>query len=314
MKRSLLNHLICPRCLPQERRLLEWTVQEEEEERDIIEGNLVCQTCGAMYPIRDGIAFLDPSSERLGRAVSKYEDESVLASYLWSHFGDLLKDPEASEAYSHWSGLLLPQPGLCLDIGTAVGRFAFEMSRKADFTIGLDNSVAFIKTARELMLNRRKPIELPEEGALTRQIELHLPEDFDSRRMEFIVGDALALPFASGTFSSQASLNMLDKVARPLDHLTEMNRTAATEQAQCLVSDPFSWSEQTARQEDWLGGKPTGAFSGRGLDNISALLGGGNGFLRPAWTLKDRGSIWWKIRTHANHFELIRSCYVTAVR
>jgi uncharacterized protein YbaR (Trm112 family) len=312
MKRILLDHVICPACLPRERPLQEEIVEERQE--DILEGNLSCASCGAFYPIRDGIAFLDPSAPAQGRPVSKYETESVLASYLWSHFGDLFDDGEASTAYSQWAAQQQPHSGLCLDAGSAVGRFAFEMSSKADFTIGLDNSVAFIKAARELMLNRRKTVTLPEEGTLTREIELELPERFDSRSVEFIVGDAQALPFASDSLGSLASLNMLDKVSQPLRHMAEINRTAASAGSQCLISDPFSWSEHTAKQENWLGGKPHGPFSGRGLDNVSSLLEGNGGFLEPVWTIEDSGFVWWKIRTHCNHFELIRSCYIKARR
>jgi 2-polyprenyl-3-methyl-5-hydroxy-6-metoxy-1,4-benzoquinol methylase len=34
---------------------------------------------------------------------------------------------------------------MALDIGSAVGRFAFEMSGKSEFVVGIDNSVSFIQ-------------------------------------------------------------------------------------------------------------------------------------------------------------------------
>jgi hypothetical protein len=111
-----------------------------------------------------------------------------------------------------------------------------------------------------------------------------------------------------------SSLNVVDKVPKPLTHIAEINRLARTADAQLLFSDPFSWSKEVAPEEQWLGGKQNGFFSGRGKDNIMALLEGRmNGFFPPGRS-KDHGHIWWKIRTHSNHFELIRSCYIKASR
>jgi hypothetical protein len=69
-----------------------------------------------------------------------------------------------------------------------------------------------------------------------------------------------------------------------------------------------------APQQDWLGGKPNGPFAGRGKDNIIALLQDTTGPLAPGWQVEDQGHIWWKIRTHSNHYEMIRSCFIKASR
>lgn len=46
------------------------------------------------------------------------------------------------------------------------------------------------------------------------------------------------------------------------------------------------------------------------------LLGGHNASFLDRQTLErfPFGEVWWRIRTHANHFELIRSCYIQAHR
>ncbi len=312
MKKRLLPVLICPSCLPNECPLTEHI--EEEFGEEIVQGLLVCRQCGGAYPIRDGVAFLDPVSVREERSSSRYENPLVLSSYLWSHFGDLLGDAEASDAYVRWAGLMEGTSGMCLDMGGAVGRFAFEMTLKSDFVIGLDNSSTFIRTARELMLHREYCFRLVEEGLLTREAALRLPEAWKMERVEFIVGNALALPFRSRSFTALAGLNLVDKVPVPLKHLAEMNRVAMAEGAQFLFSDPFSWSSDAAKEEDWLGGKETGPYPGRGMDNVMALLKGEGGRLVPGWKIQQTGHVWWKIRTHCNHFELIRSQFIKAVR
>jgi hypothetical protein len=48
------------------------------------------------------------------------------------------------------------------------------------------------------------------------------------------------------------SLNMVDKLPKPLVHLAEINRLAQISGAQFLFSDPFSWSKEVARGRDLL--------------------------------------------------------------
>lgn len=312
MKHSLQELLICPNCLPQENRL---SLQIDQEHKDdILTGQLRCHACARIYPIQEGIAYLDPWSSPETGSGSKYETPQVIASYLWSHYADLLPDPEASSAYQSWVQQLLPHQGFSLDIGAAVGRFVFQMADKCDFALGVDNSVAFIKTARELMLQGQKTFHLPVEGRLTREVVLQLPEHWQRSKTDFLVANAQALPFSSSCFASLASLNMLDKLPDPLAHLQEMDRTAKEKGVQCLISDPFSWSTDAAQEDLWLGGTENGKFAGLGIDNVQALLQSSNGYFSRPWTVKNQDQIWWKIRTHANHFELIRSCFVHAAR
>ncbi len=313
MKKLLINILICPACLPDENRLTTKIIKEQDE--DIFSGSLTCRQCGKVYPIRNGIAFLDPTfPQQKDKSDSKYETAPVLSSYMWSHYGDILNDSDASSAYAEWADLMHLDSGLAVDVGSAVGRFTFEMSQKSDFAVGVDNSLSFIQSARELMIKRRMKIDLLQEGILTKEDTVYLPETWDSNKVEFIVGDALALPFRSKTFSSLASLNLIDKIPLPIKHLKEMNRAAKEKDGQFLFSDPFSWSKDVSKEEDWLGGTNRGPYSGRGIENIIALLKGERNELLPEWRIEKHGHIWWKIRTHSNYFELIRSCFVKAHR
>ncbi|MBU0988294.1 MAG: methyltransferase domain-containing protein [Proteobacteria bacterium] len=313
MKKILLEMLICPACLPEENRLNSNILQAQGE--DIVEGFLTCLQCEKVYPIRGGIAMLDPMPlQEKEKIDSRYETPALLAAYLWSHYCDILNDPNASAAYSQWADLVHHNSGFTIDAGSAVGRFTFEMSQKSEFAVGIDNSLSFIQSARALMLKRRIKISLPREGNLCSDVVIQLPEKWVSDKVEFIVGDAQALPFRSKTFSLLASLNLVDKVPLPIKHLKEMNRVAKAKDAQFLFSDPFSWSTDVAKEKDWLGGTDAGPYSGAGKNNIIALLKGEKDNLAPAWSIAKHGHIWWKIRTHANHFELIRSCFVKADR
>jgi len=312
MKKQLLEFLVCPQCLPREYTLVPDILTEQDG--DIETGALLCPHCAARFPIIEGTAQLDPHRIERQPHPNKYETDEVVSSYLWSQYGDLLDDANASQAYSTWAGLIEPQGGVALDAGGAVGRFTFEMSSRCDFAIGIDTSHAFIRAARQLMRDRSLVVRLKDEGLLHQEVTIHLPKAWHSDKVEFVVADALALPFSKKSIALFSSLNLVDKVPSPRQHLQEMNRVTRDSQAQFLLSDPFSWSTEAAPVDQWLGGKPEGIHAGKGLANVAALLADGQGELTPAWMVDEPGSVWWKIRTHTNHYELIRSCFVHAYR
>jgi hypothetical protein len=111
-----------------------------------------------------------------------------------------------------------------------------------------------------------------------------------------------------------ASLNLIDKIAHPLRHIGEASRAARLLGAQLLISDPFSWSEAVCSPDRWLGGVAEGRFAGAGSDNVARLLSGEGRTADSAWKITRKGEVWWKIRNHRNHFELIRSLFVKAER
>jgi len=177
--------------------------------------------------------------------------------------------------------------------------------------IGVDLSGSFIAAARRIMKERELTFQVKEEGVIHSGRAFSLPERWDSNKVEFIVADAAALPFRSGSFGCVASLNLIDKIAFPLEHLDEASRAARPGRAQLLISDPFSWSEAICPSPRWLGGAAGGRFAGYGIDNVMDLLSGAGS---RRWEITRKGAVWWKIRNHRNHFELIRSLYVKADR
>lgn len=311
MKKQLLELLICPQCLP-----LEQGLQAEirnEHSGDIIEGQLQCPECARSYPISEGIAHLDPYRSDNEQS-SKYETEEFVSTYLWSQYNELMNDNHATNAYSIWAEQLQPHQGIALDAGCATGRFAFEMTGRVDFSVGFDSSVAFIRTARQLMTDRQITASLKDEGLLRKEVTFILPNRWRSDNVEFIVANALALPFRAGAISSYSSLNLVDKVASPVQHLTEMNRVARPRWAQFILAAPFSWSTDCAPVQNWLGGHLEGEYAGKGIENIASQLVREEGSLAPRWRVTAPQSAWWKIRTHSNHYELIQSSYLVAHR
>jgi len=313
MKKSLLDLLVCPTCLPREIPLK--GVVYESDDGDILSGHLLCKSCGSKYDIDDGIAVLLPQSAlKASPSQNRYEEKHVISSYLWSHYADVFGVPDANDAYSIWASHLSYNAGIAIDAGCSVGRFTFELNKKSDFTIGLDRSFSFIRLARKLLKTRNLKFPMITEGHLSEQRSITIPNGWDSTKVEFIVGDALALPFYRGSFTLISSLNLLDKVPKPLRHLTEINRIAKKRGAVFLFSDPFSWSAESAEEKDWLGGKTEGEYTGRGIENVSLLIKGKYGVMHPPWTIVKEGFVSWKIRNHCNHYEMIRSEFIVSKR
>ncbi len=311
MRKEVVEFLICPGCLPAERPLA-LSVDEVQGE-DVLTGQLGCSSCHRAFSIRDGIAELLPDIAP-SPGFDRYETAALTASYLWGHFSDLMDDPLACTAYDQWRSLLSGEVGPALDIGCAVGRLTFELAAVHPLAIGIDRSRSLVGMARELLRHGELRVDLPQQGHLSEPWHISLPAEWRSRPVEFVVADALALPFRRSLFGQVTTLNILDKVPAPLTHLQEVNRVARTKGSSWLLADPFSWSEEVTPEQDWLGGSASGPWSGPALDVLQQLLSTGQAGIIPAWKIVETGEVWWKLRTHRNHFELIRSEYLHARR
>jgi SAM-dependent methyltransferase len=305
MQRRLLDLLICPRCLPAEKPLR--ATLREVRDGDVYHATLSCPFCAADYEVCHGLATLLPA----GVPEDHYAASNRLPRYLWSHYADLDDDPDAHQAFPAWARLLAGGSGPALDAGCAVGRLSFEMARQTELVIGIDRAVGFILAARTLAHDGRLNYELLSEGELHESRTVRLPAGLLRGRVEFLVADALALPFPSGLFGTAASLNLLDRVPLPRLHLAELDRVTRKAEATLLLADPWSWAAGPAPPEEWLGGRRCGPGAGSGRENVRRLLVRRG---RPPWRLADSGRVSWTLRHHRNHFELIRSDYLLANR
>jgi uncharacterized protein YbaR (Trm112 family)/SAM-dependent methyltransferase len=313
MKKWLIEVLICPECLDREIRLTVDSRQETEEE--IIEGRLICPACGRRYEIHAGIAVVVPEKTLpVTRGQEGYNSFSMLSSYLWSHYSEFFNGSVATDAYKKWAAGFTAQKGWALDIGCAVGRLTFEMSKFHDRAVGIDTSVSFIRAARDLAARKRLEFDLIMEGNIMEKQSCDLDPAFEFGATEFIVADAMALPFRSHCFAMASSVNILEKVPDPARHLSEANRVMEKACARFLFSDPFSWDEAVSRADLWLGGRNEGPFQGYGMDNVCRLLEDPDGILSPGLGIREKGQVLWKIRKTRNLWEHITSQFVMAQR
>ncbi len=313
MKKWLCEQLVCPACQDQTTRLTLAVV--EEKQGDVIEGDLSCPSCGSRYPINEGVAVMLPTkSMGILCDVSGYNSRNMLSSYLWSHYAEFFNGANATDAYRVWSSHFQKTNGIALDIGCSVGRLSFELSKTHSKVIGIDTSVSFIKKARELLTQNRLEFDLIIEGYITKKCSWELDKDWNFDRIEFIIADALALPFPSNHFSTVASINVLEKVASPIQHLRDVNKVLREEKASFVFSDPFSWDESVSDPDEWLSGRNQGKYKGRGIDTLSRILSGEDGIFDPPLKIREKGDVVWKIRKTENLWEHIHSQFIIGER
>lgn len=313
MKKWLQEQLICPECLETET-LLTLDILKENTE-DILEGILNCPGCKSRFEIKEGIAVIVPkktlphTKNRTG-----YNSDSMLSSYLWSHYSEFFNGPDATDAYKKWASFFKPTPGWAVDIGCSVGRLAFELSKTHSRVIGVDTSFSFIKKARQLLLEKKLCFDLIVEGHITEEKACDLDPAYQYGAADFIVADALALPFRSNLFATAASVNLLEKVPHPAQHLKEVNRILEKKSARFLFSDPFSWDEDVSSPECWLSGRNSGPFKGLGMENLSRIMSEDPRIFDPGFAIEARGEVLWKIRKTRNLWEHITSQFIIGKR
>ena len=318
MKKWLIEHVVCPECIHSENGEADLMPEiMKDTEDDILEGSLRCTGCNSQYMIREGIAFIVPEKTLPHtKGSTGYNSKSMLSAYLWSHYAEFFDGPggagasDATDAYQKWASLFTQTHGWALDIGCSVGRLAFELSRTHSRVIGVDTSSTFIKKARQILKDRQLRFDLIIEGHITEERSCELDAAYHSDRVDFIVADAMALPFRTGRFDTAASVNILEKVPHPVQHLKEVNRILQKNPGNFLFSDPFSWDESVSDPDLWLSGRNSGPGKGRGMANICRIMAEDRDVFDPGFTIEATGDVLWKIRKTQHLWEHITSQFI----
>jgi putative 4-mercaptohistidine N1-methyltranferase len=137
-----------------------------------------------------------------------------------------------------------------LDLGCAVGRSAFEMSRTCDEVIGIDFSHAFIEAAEALRGGRRLDYPRLEEAGITSRLEARIPRGAVPERVSFQQGDAMALPADLGVFDRVHAANLLCRLSRPqilLERLPGLVKSGG----ELVLATPCTWLDAYTPPENW---------------------------------------------------------------
>ncbi|MFC5051671.1 putative 4-mercaptohistidine N1-methyltransferase [Rubritalea spongiae] len=187
-----------------------------------------------------------------------YESEKLLNEYLLMHYG---KDEErmpwtigglgSLDFVSRTVEFFTPKlVNLSLDLGCAVGRTSFLLSKTSKKVIGIDFSQSFIDAANELKENGKKSYRIHEEGDAFVDALAELPEGVSPEKVSFAQGDALDLPEGFKGFDRVHASNLLCRLPDPqvlLDRLPSL----VAEGGEVVLATPFSWMEQYTAKEKW---------------------------------------------------------------
>lgn len=191
-----------------------------------------------------------------------YETPALLDEYLLFHYGsssEILPDDQtwpvgmkdalgfAARTPTHFSNI---NPGRGLDIGSAVGRSAFEMTRECTEVVGMDFSNAFIDAAERLRTGETLIYQRKDEAHLKTPLQAKLPSGIHSGKVRFFQGDAMNLPGDIGSFDRVHAANLLCRLTDPellLSRLPELVNPCG----QLVLATPCTWLEDFTPSKKW---------------------------------------------------------------
>lgn len=191
-----------------------------------------------------------------------YETDKLLAEYLLFHFGtaDEILPPSRSWPEGMRGALDFPVRTAAhftegtvsrgLDLGCAVGRSAFELSRSCQEVIGIDFSHAFIAAAQALAGGASIPYERLEEASQNTPLVARLPAGIDGRNLRFLQGDAMHLPPDLGSFERVHAANLLCRLPEPARLLARLPDLVSPG-GELILATPCTWLAEFTPPENW---------------------------------------------------------------
>ena len=280
--------------------------------------------CWMEFPIIDGIpmlvmdprAFLNNSKHHVllrddlpdmllgmvGDALGPGSDLDTtrqhLSLYAGTHFADWAdaqgKPQIRPILEAGWSSLPSAE-GPAIDLGTSVGRGVWELAaRRNGPVVGADLNFSMLRLGQQLLLEGRATYPQRRVGMVFDPIEVVLPDEIASARVDLWAMDCMALPFRAGQFGLATALNLVDCIPGPTDMIAETARILAPG-AGALFTTPYDWSPAATDPVGWMGGhSQRGPLGGAAEPVLAATL---NEYgLTP---LADAQDVPWEIRVHA---------------
>lgn len=183
-----------------------------------------------------------------------YEHDRTLDAYLLFHYGsrnEILADSHLEAAGASFDDAYFWFPvetaafggtptGRALDLGCAVGRSSFELSKTATETVGIDFSRAFIDAAETLRNGGIISYRRYSEAHLDTELRAAMPAGTRPATIRFETGDAMDLRSDLGAFDFLHAANLLCRLAEPkrlLDRLPGLVRPGG----RLVLTTPATW-------------------------------------------------------------------------
>jgi putative 4-mercaptohistidine N1-methyltranferase len=232
-----------------------------------------------------------------------YESDKILSEYLLFHYGteeEVLAYPFGPrEALNFpvrcadWVLRNKPSSALrALDLGCAVGRSSFELSRGFQEVVGIDFSASFIRAAQSLQHTGKLAYQRVDEGILTTKLQAEIPKESNPERVRFQEGDACCLPLELGLFDAVLMANLLCRLPDP-ESCLERAKGLVSSRGILVLTTPCTWMEEFTPKAKWLGGYEVGVNT---LDGVKRILS-------DSFSLETLGEEPFLIREHARKFQ-----------
>lgn len=192
-----------------------------------------------------------------------YESEKKAREYLLFHYGadqDLLPFSLGPQNSLHFPARCVNEAvdlktfssdSRALDLGCAVGRSCFELSRSCKQVIGFDKSKHFISLAKRIQSGEDVEYVLAGDGWRPSLRYARRPENSNPERIEFCCCDVMALPSDLGMFDIVLAANLLCRIPNPQLFLENLHHLIAVG-GQLILASPYSWFEEYTPKENWL--------------------------------------------------------------
>jgi putative 4-mercaptohistidine N1-methyltranferase len=225
-----------------------------------------------------------------------YESPALLHEYLLFHYGSAEEimpwDFGPREALYFPARTVTELAGAtprerALDLGCAVGRSSFELSRFSGRVTGVDFSRSFIDAAETLRTSGSLAYSSLEEAGRNRRLLASRPEGSRPERVHFEAGDAMHLREDLGDFDLVHAANLLCRLPSPallLQRLPALVRPGGM----LIITTPCTWLEDYTPAENW----PAGST----FDWLCSELS-------PHFSLTRRAELPFVIREHARKFQ-----------
>lgn len=257
---------------------------EKEKNNNIQEGILTCpnEACLREFPIIDGIPLIiDDLRQYISQNILSIVKRHDLSSLIESIIGDCCQNDSVYNSYRHYISVYASDhykdqlqekerasindvllrgletlkgkvSGPIIDIGCSVGRSSFELAESfEDLVLGVDLNFGMLQLAQNILLKNRVVYEKRRVGLVYEKKDFSVIFD-NAEKVDFWACDATALPFQNTIFSMALSLNVLDCVSSPYEHLLSITQRLK-QGGKVIITTPYDWSNATAIAS-WIGG------------------------------------------------------------
>jgi SAM-dependent methyltransferase len=164
-----------------------------------------------------------------------------------------------------------PTQSRALDLGCALGRTTFELSKYCLHVVGVDDCPKAIGIAERIRQGSKVEFTFRVEGDISSAHNVVLPAGSQPKNVDFIVSDFDRVPRVLGIFDVVLVLDLIDSQANPqafLDSVLQFVKPGG----QLLISSLNAWSIDRTPRVNWLGGYVRGAQQLTTLNGLKLIL------------------------------------------